>query len=174
MIQKILFLSFIIVGFHTFSQDDQEDELDDEYKERSYDEIEEERGHKKVWTWHPAPATYKGNLSYENYSQNQIAIMGDGKILVLEKVSDDVEIVGQWFDYYIVFTESTNKLVVKGRTGNQISTMIVPDNCDIIGLFKDGMTDYEIMYTTHAFDIENMETGQVKRYDKFCKLKYVK
>lgn len=174
LIKKILFFSFFVLCFHSLSQVDQEDDLDDEYTERSPKDIEEERRQKQVWIWHPAPATFKGILSFEDYDQNQIAIMGDGKILFLEKISDDIEIVGQWSDFYIVYTESTNKLVVKGRNGNPISSMIVPDNSDVIGVFRDGMTDYEIMYTTHAFDIENMETGQVKRYDKYCKLKSVK
>jgi hypothetical protein len=48
--------------------------------------------------------------------------------------------------------------------------MIIPTNCEVIGRLKDGMTDIEIMYTTHAFDIENTDTGSIKRYDKFCKL----
>ena len=48
--------------------------------------------------------------------------------------------------------------------------MLVPANCEVIGLLKDGKTDIEITYTTHAFDIENIDTGNIKRYDKFCKL----
>ena len=171
MLHYFLIFSFCLFGLNTFSQ---VDDLEDEYSERSHKELEAEKGNKKVWTWHPSPATFKGNLDYETYDQNHIAILGDGKILLLEKISDDIEIVGQWSDYYLVFTESTNKLVVKGRNGSPISSILVPDNSDVIGLFKDGMTDYEIMYTTHAFDIENMETGQVRRYDKFCKLKSVK
>ncbi|MFN5444981.1 MAG: hypothetical protein ACK48V_12225 [Crocinitomicaceae bacterium] len=150
------------------------DELDDEYTERSSEELAAARGYKKVWTWHPSPATYKGNLDYEPYDQNQVAILGDGKILFLEKISDDIEIVGQWFDFYVVYTESINKLEVKGRNGKPISSMFVPDNFDIIGVFKDGLSDHEIMYTTHAFDLDNMETDEIKRYDKYCKLKSVK
>jgi hypothetical protein len=164
---------FCFIGNLSFSQVEN-DELDEEYTERSFDEIQSERGNKKVWVWHPAPATYKGNLDYEPYDQHHIAILGEGKILLLEKISDDIEIVGQWFDFYLVYTDSSNKLEVKGRNGKPISSMLVPDNCDIIGIFKEGMTEHEIMYTTHAFDIENMETDEVKRYDKFCKLKSVK
>lgn len=169
----LLFCVFFFFGNQSFSQVEN-DELDDEYTERSFDEIQTERGHKKIWVWHPAPATYKGNLDYEPYDQNHVAILGEGKILLLEKISDDIEIVGQWFDFYLVYTDSSNKLEVKGRNGRPISSMLVPDNCDIIGIFKDGMSEYEIMYTTHAFDIENMETDEIKRYDKFCKLKSVK
>lgn len=174
MFKNLFLITCLLTSVVSFSQDEDYDELDDEYKERSYDEIEAERGHKKVWVRHPSPATYKGNLSYETYDQNNVAIMGDGKILFLEKVSEDVAIVGEWFDYYIVFTESTNKLVVKGRTGMPISSMIIPENCDVIGVLKDGMTEQEIMYTTHAFDVENLETGETRRYDKFCKLKSVR
>ena len=168
--KKSLFISFFcLLSAFSFTQVETED-ADDEYTERSYDEVEAERGHKKVWTKHPNPSSFKGKLSYEEYDQNHIAILGDGKILLLEPISEDVQIVGEWFDYYLVYTQSTRKLVVKGRTGNPISSMLVPANCEVIGLLKDGMTDIEIMYTTHAFDIENIDTGAIKRYDKFCKL----
>jgi hypothetical protein len=167
-----LFLFFFYLN-PLFSQVE-EDELDDEYTDRSFDERAAERGPKKVWTWHSTPTTYKGNLDYEAYDQDHIAVLGEGKILFLEKISDDIEIVGQWFDFYLVYTESTNKLEVKGRNGKPISSMFVPDHYDIIGVFKEGITDYEIMYTTHAFDLDNMETDEIKRYDKFCKLKSVK
>jgi hypothetical protein len=168
--KKSLFISFFcLLSAFSFTQVETED-ADDEYTERSYDEVEAERGHKKVWTKHPNPTSFKGKLSYEEYDQNHIAILGDGKILLLEPISEDVQIVGEWFDYYLVYTQSTRKLVVKGRTGNPISSMLVPTNCEVIGRLKDGMTDIEIMYTTHAFDIENIDTGSIKRYDKFCKL----
>lgn len=162
------FISCFIV-FNSFSQVEDE-ELDDEYVERSYDEVEEERGNKQKWIWHPNPLNFKGNIYFENYDENHVAIMGDGKILLLENITDDTQIVGEWSDYYIVYSKSTRKLVVKGRTGKPISSMLIPPNCDVIGLFKDGMTDYEIMYTKHAFDVENFDTNEVRRYDKFCKL----
>jgi len=164
---------FCFLGIQSFAQVDNDD-LDDEYTERSSEELTAERESKKVWIWHPSPSTYKGNLDYEPYDQNQVAILGGGKILFLEKISDDIEIVGQWFDFYLVYTESTNKLEVKGRNGKPISSMFVSDNCDIIGVFKDGLSDHEILYTTHAFDLDNMETDEVRRYDKYCKLKSAK
>ena len=168
--KKLLFISYLcLLSAFSFTQVDTED-ADDEYTERSYDEVEAERGHKKVWIKHPNPISFKGDLSYEEYDENHIAILGDGKILQVETISEDVQIVGEWFDYYLVYTQSTRKLVVKGRTGNPISSMFVPPNCEVIGLLKDGMTDIEIMYTTHAFDIENRDTGSIKRYNKFCKL----
>ena len=168
--KKLLFISFLcLLSAFSFTQVDTED-TDDEYTERSYDEVEAERGHKKVWIKHPNPISFKGDLSYEEYDENHIAILGDGKILQVETISEDVQIVGEWFDYYLVYAQSTRKLVVKGRTGNPISSMLVPANCEVIGLLKDGMTDIEIMYTTHAFDIENRDTGSIKRYNKFCKL----
>jgi hypothetical protein len=169
MKKSLLIPLFCLLSTLSFSQVNTESD-EDEYTERSYEEIEEERGHKKVWVKHPNPSSFKGELSYEEFDQNHIAILGDGKILLLEPISDDIEIVGEWFDYYIVYTQSTRKLVVKGRTGNPISSMLVPANCEVIGLLKDGMSDIEIMYTTHAFDIENIDTGSIKRYDKFCKL----
>ena len=169
MKKSLLIPLFCFLAAFSFSQVDTEN-IEDEYTERSYDEIEKERGHQKVWTKHPNPTSFKGDLSYEQYDQNHTAILGDGKILLLEPISDDIEIVGEWFDYYLVYTQSTRKLVVKGRTGNPISSILVPANCEVIGLLKDGMTEIEITYTTHAFDIENIDTGIIKRYDKFCKL----
>ena len=169
MKKSLLILSCCFLSAFSFSQVDTED-TEDEYTERSYDEIEKERGHQKVWTKHPNPSNFKGDLSYEQYDQNHIAILGDDKILLLEPISNDIEIVGEWFDYYLVYTQSTRKLVVKCKTGNIISSMLVPANCEVIGLLKYGMTDIEITYTSHAFDIENVDTGSIKRYDKFCKL----
>ena len=169
MKKALLIPLFCFLATFSFTQVDTED-TEDEYTERSYDEIEAERGHKKVWTKHPNPISFKGKLFYEQYDENHIAILGDGKILLIETISEDVQIVGEWFDYYLVYTQSTRKLVVKGRTGSPISSMLVPANCEVIGLLKDGMTDIEIMYTTHAFDIENIDTGSIKRYNKFCKL----
>ena len=171
--KKLLLIPlFCFLATFSFSQVDTEDteEDEDEYTERSYEEIENERGHKKVWIKHPNPSSFKGDLSYEEYDENHIAILGDGKILQVETISEDVQIVGEWFDYYLVFRQSTRKLVVKNRMGTPISSMLIPPNCDVIGLLKDGMSDIEIMYTNHAFDIENVDTGSIKRYDKFCKL----
>ena len=161
---KIIFTLFIFLLHFQFFAQDELDELDDEYIEKPAEEI------RKVWKNHPNPTTFKGELFYEPYDKNHVAILGDGKILYLEMISEDIEIVTEWLDYYVVFNDSTRKLTVKGRTGNVMSSMLVPENYDVVGLLKDGMTDHERYYTTYAFELDNFEIEEVKRYNKLCKL----
>ena len=51
-----------------------------------------------------------------------------------------------------------------------ISSMLVPENYDVVGLLKDGMTDHERYYTTYAFELDNLEKEERKKYNKMCKL----
>ena len=50
MIKLIFAFISCFLLFNSYSQDE---ELDDEYVERSYNEVEEERGNKQKWIWHP-------------------------------------------------------------------------------------------------------------------------
>ena len=162
--KKTFFISFILLFHFQFFAQEELDELDDEYTEKPTEEI------RKVFKNHPNPTAFKGELFYELYDKNHVAILGDDKILYLETISENIEIVTEWLDYYVVFNDLTRKLTVKGRTGNVISSMLVPENYDVVGLLKDGMTDHERYYTTYAFELDNLEKEERKKYNKMCKL----
>lgn len=165
---KNLFLfALVALSFGAYAQVENEEELDPEYTERSYEEVRINNP-VPIWKKHPNPSSYKGSLSFEPSGDGSVAVLGDDMLLFVEKVSDDVQIVVEGRDFYVVFDESNRVITVKSGDGSQISRMLVPMGCEVI--WSISMTEDEAYYRPYAFEIEDAGKGEVRFYDKRCVL----
>jgi hypothetical protein len=165
--KRLLLFALIALSFGAYAQVENEEELDPEYTERSYEEVRIGNP-ATIWKKHPNPSSYKGSLSFEASDDGSVAVLGDDMLLFTERVSEHIQIVVEGRDFYVVFDESNRVITVKHGDGRQISKMLVPMGCSVI--WSISMTEDEAYYRPYAFEIEDVERGESRFYDKRCVL----
>jgi hypothetical protein len=163
--KKLFLFALLALSFGAHAQGGEE--IDPEYLERSFEEVQAGRGHRPSWKKHPNPGAYKGDLYYAAYDDgNSVAVMGDGMVLFKISLGEDSYVVIEWKDFWATYCESDRTLTTWDRYNRKIASMSVPDGWVVKDYFISYMSDHEIW--NHCFDLELLETDgrSVKRFDR--------
>ena len=113
------------------------------------------------------------NIYLKNLTETQIAIIdASEKILFIETISEDKQIIGIGKDFYTIYFTESRKLFIKNKSGKIISGLKVPIDNYVEAIDFSNMDQYEIFNALDskiAFTIENLDTGKKTKYNKFCK-----
>ena len=114
------------------------------------------------------------NIYLKNLTETQIAIIdASEKILFIENISEDKQIIGIGKDFYTIYFTESRKLFIKNKSGKIISGLKVPIDNYVEAIDFSNMDQYEIFNALDskiAFTIENLDTGKKTKYNKFCKV----
>lgn len=124
-----------------------------------------------ITTFTKAQSDY--DITLVELDQHRVGIVsGDNKMLYIETETDDKRVIGCGKDFYIIYYENSGKLFTKDKFGKIIKGMVIPDGYYVYAVDFGTMTEQEVYWANLngvAFSVENLDTGEIKKYDKYCK-----